>query len=303
MAFVQSDGAGVPHATDHIDLFDLWHTFLLANGAVELEYVAGTQNYVKLLGSGSDEIIFGAQVFTDTPLNCHAWILDGLTGFSSGADWGQQLGSLLVSPPALPLFDSVIPYFFWCSSRRAIVVAKVGSIYVHMYAGLYLAYSTPSQQPYPLCVSGSTYRGDSDGSTFQGKPYLFSNVDGRTSAYWNPIYNGISLGTLFVRDNSGWKRLRNVPTADFKYSGTRPYYLPYADNTRRAPDGTYPLQEIEIIDGGDPPNTLGVFEGVYFLPGDNLSPESIITIGGDDFIVFPNASRSSVGNWCAIKVA
>ncbi len=310
MAWVASDGGAVPHATDHVDLMDKFRDFIVANGAVEMEFSSGVSGIWKLTGSGDDEILFGTKIFTHVPLNNYAWILNGFTGYTPGQVWDNQLGAVINSPAALALWGSTIPYWFFINSRRAIVVAKVSTGYHMAYFGFILPYGTPAQWAYPLCVSGSTYRADTDTEPNQvGRPYLFSDPLARVSNFWCPLYQERSIGTLLIRLASGWRRLRNAQSFNtssiYRWSGTFPYYWQYLDNFRNTPDGKYQRRAVDLIDGSEPWGILGSFDGLFFTPGVGLAPESVISDPdtSEEFLAFPNTSRESVGNWVLVRKA
>jgi hypothetical protein len=92
-------------------------------------------------------------------------------------------------------------------------------------------------------------------------------------------------------------------TSFFTFSGTCPYFHYYIDNVRRAPNGKYPHRAIEIIDGGSPGGFLGTFEGMRFVPGEELAAESTVTDDTGTYFAFPNVNRTSEGNFCLVKQA
>jgi hypothetical protein len=113
-------------------------TFGVAPPWTSLRRTAGTEMIWQAPGNGnSDQIIVGAQVFSNVGADYYNWRLGGFTGFNSAVAFNQQAGYLsigqAVSSPVLNLWNQNTPYWFVANGRRAIVVAKVSTVYVMAY--------------------------------------------------------------------------------------------------------------------------------------------------------------------------
>lgn len=302
MAYEISNGAGTPHAASHSDLLAKIRTFANANSAVEQEWVVGDRYITKLVGGGSDAIYFGLKVFTDGGAAVYGLVLQAYTGFQAGQAFDSQLGAIASNPPALASWNSTISYWLFLNTRRLIVVTKISGTYHMAYCGLILPYGTPAQWPYPLLIGGSTYRGDTDNS---GKPYAYSVVNGKVTNFWNPINSDSSQGTLAIRDGGGsWVKLLNQATTSlYTNKGCFPYlYSTRYTNARKTIGGNDLLSPI-LLCNNSPLGIYGELDGMRHVPGDGLTAEQTITVGGDTYLVFPNVSRTAGDQWVAIKQA
>lgn len=307
MAVQQSDGGATPHATDYIDLLAKLKTFITANGwtsvatTSDAEYFAGS-------GGGSDEIYVGIQKFADVPNDNFAWILQGLTGYVTGVGFHDQPGAIPSNPPALPLWNSPIPYIFVCNSRRFIVMAKVSSLYMTMYAGWILPYAVPAQWPYPLVIGGCTYAQ----STNSLIPFRYSTVTQDMSVFLIP--QNTTPGTLCVRTPDGnWQRPLNRPgqeTVIYNYfdgEGVWPHSNQFQDGfsswaeQEKTLDGQYAL-EPQIIHQETPRNCYGEFDGLFHVAGRGQAVENVITRAGVNHFVAQNVFRTAKDAYFAIKL-
>jgi len=172
--------------------------------------------------------------------------------------------------------------FVFISENRAIVVVESEGKYSQAYGGVYIPLVNAEQ----LCV-----------------PYVSLG-----SHYCNPSYKSYcdthSATNDYVRSLKNARgELIRIDTCDIiDFSGTAPDYLPdcNSDDTIRYEDGVERVL-IPLIVYRDFP--LGLLENVYWVPDANLTGETVITVNGEDYVVFPDVFRT---NWCqfiAIKKA
>lgn len=332
MAFEISDGAGTPHATNYSDLLDKLITFLVGTGDWNLHNdQRGTVGEVTLRGeglTGTENIYVGIKRYIDAINDIHGWLLQGYTGFTN-AGFHTNPGAIASgsSIPALPLWNSTIPYWFFANARRFIVVAKVDNVYVSMYAGHILPYGSPGHWFYPLLIGGSNI----SNSTFSTHPRYSDTAFSMCSPFLSNSILGFSTGSsnICIRLADGtWLRLYNNIGNFLAPGGTSPtdnmqalhgVYPPvvgrgvlggWGGNTstngfkqcRPNQAGDYPLVPLRLLNGNTP-DALGIYDGISYIPGFGVTSQDEVTIGADEYIVFNDIFRTNLDSYFAIKKA
>lgn len=267
-------------------------------------------NYEMLLKgiglAGTDEIYVGIQTYGRAALGYYNWKLQGYTGYAAGETFDNQPGAIASNIPRVLLWNSSIPYWFFANGRRIQVAAKVSGVYEHMYLGFYLPYGLPIQMSYPLLVGGSS----TDGNT------LYTAVANDHRAFWDPG-NADTESTLLLYYNA-WYHFNNFISETTKGSNRNVWpYQPggiysigstYAYNRwrelRGAIDSNPVLFPLILTSGSSQPsrNIYGEIQNCFAVALDvGLTSESVITINGDEYIVFQNIYRVNTYNFCAIK--
>lgn len=321
MAFISSNGTSVPHATDYSDLLDVFITWLtgLSLGWSLIGDNRGTSGDVYLKGTGNDgadKIYVGIQKYTSAGNDNYAWVLQGATSYQAGVSFHAQTGTIPNRPPCLSLWNDPIPYWFAANKRHFRIMAKLGSLYVPMYGGLFLPFGSKGNWPSPLCIGGNNYTDTSF------VPPRFDDTSSKNSAFVCPIDTGEAFSSLAIRDAAGvWLRPRNristinAPGAAGQYLYTADGVLPYnivAGNglntgegiAREVPsqDGKYPLNSC-VICRPETPDLLGVFDGIKHTPGFSISPEDDIPDGTDTWRAFTNVFRTGRQDFFAFREA
>lgn len=219
-------------------------------------------------------------------------------------------GQPLVSPSVwLNTWQNAIKYWFYASDRRVIVVAKVNTSYVSMYAGLILPFALPSEFPRPFALIGNY-------------PILapYNNANTRNRMIADP---GQGAAVFLNRDENLWRDFGNHinGTTDTSVVGNpgalvwpgRAYSGGLTDsdtswdkfgflNMRPTLDGQAPSMACHIFDVTDK-IALGVLDGVYHTSGFNKTSEQAITAGGRDYRMFQNVMRTTGRDFMAILEA
>jgi hypothetical protein len=323
MAVQISNGTTVPHATDYQDLLDKLVTFATAHGWAIMEDQRATAGlrHIILKGtglSGTDAIYVGVRKYENVPADIFGWMLNGFTGYVNGLSFYNQPGGLPFdatagwNTPGISLWNSEIPYWFFVTGRRIIMVAKISTVYVALYLGFILPYGTPGQWPYPLCVAGSM-----NGNQFVSR---FSTTSAFHTVPFIPFApdntNGRSCLALRLSDGS-WRRISfGATNQQYQHNGVWPYssYFVATDgmngfyNMRAALDDSYVLHPTLIHMGSNTTEAqvkgiLGEFDGVFHVPGLGNAAEDVITIGADNFRVFQNIFRNDLINYFCVKEA
>ncbi len=251
--------------------------------------------------AGTDAFYGNITAYQDAPNNLYNWAIYGCTGYNSGEAADQQPG---LSPVAImSLWNSSIPYWFFASGRRCIVVAKISTVYEVMYLGCILPYGTPSQTPYPVFV----------GATSGNYSYRFSSAITDHRAFWDA-----GGGVAFHLTSGNWGIVSNYSTSGstgndnggivtFPFSGST-QNTNFVSQCHPNADGSYALTPIELIQSnfGTTPNncnTLGALDGIYHVSGFNLGAEDTITVSGQTYLVVPDTFRTARQNYVAILEA
>jgi hypothetical protein len=257
--------------------------------------------------SGTERIYVNLQAYHNVPADIYNWRINGAVGYDAGHDFFTQPGT---SPETYMYgWDQPTPFWFFANGQRVIVVAKVSTTYEMMYAGKFLPYGTPGQYPYPLAIGGTS--GNSQGTTdplpiggYQANANLrFSDNSVNHAAFFDPW-------TFYWIDQAAeWHGITHYTSGPAHGNTAQSAVFPwfYADSTipnwmETDLDGGYPLFAARL-DSFSPGNALGELDGVAFVPGFSASSESVMTVGGDDWIQFQDTFRSAANNYCAIKSA
>lgn len=330
MAFEISDGAGTPHATNYSDLLDKLITFLVGTGVWNLHSdLRGTVGEVVLRGeglTGTENIYVGIKRYIDAINDIHGWLLQGYTGFT-GAGFLNEPGAIGGVIPALPLWNSSIPYWFFANARRFIVVAKVDTVYVSMYAGHILPYGSPGHWFYPLCIGGSNV----SNSTAASHPRYSDTAFSMCSPFLSNATSGFTTtnSNICIRLADGtWLRLYNTVDSFLAPGGTAPadtmttlhgVFPPiigrgisggFGSGTttngykqcRPNQAGNYPVIPLRLLNARTP-DALGIYDGAYYVPGYGVTAQDVVDDGVDEYIVFNDVFRTNLDSYFAIKKA
>ncbi len=294
-------------------LLDLktWLTGLGGGNAwTQLAWTAGAtptdiaRLHIRAPGAGTGkEVFINIQTRNDPSLGAYAWAVSGAIGYDSNAAWGAQPeeGSEAIATH----WENSIDYWFYANTRRVIVVAKISSSYIPLYAGFYLPFATPDEHHFPLFIGGN-YPVLASYSVANTRNRFFVDP-GSGAAYYKP------------RGSSTWRAVENHYTGDGAVNpngGTNavmwPHRVPKANpsvsddwnklgisSLRPNEDGELPAWTPHII---DPARTdmPGALDGVLVVPGFGRSSEQTTVIDGITYRLFQNISRSTERDFLAI---
>lgn len=264
-------------ALDYRDLLLKLRTFLTTTMLpaperwTELRWTSAAEDELVLQGPGLaalDQVIFGIQTVAGADYG--NWRLRGFSGFNPALPFaGQYLSS---SDTYVPLGISTMTYWIVANGRRVVVVVKVGTAYMFMYAGLVLPYTTPNQYPYPMLISGC-----GDSALRFSDVSLTHGIRNASTPYSTKLFMPIS-----------------------EWSGTNPNYLYmwpayWGGEMTTCPDGVMPIHPIVL-------NGMAELDGCFMVPGTGNTAENTITIGGISYLVVPNVYRSGVNDYWALRL-
>lgn len=206
----------------------------------------------------------------------------------------------LITPKA-PLWNNATPYWFVANGRRFIVVAKVGSYWSSLYAGLILPYGTPSQYPYPLFVGGNSAFGEKYSDTQAlvanssfwlgyGNSSAMHLPDGTVKAWSGGFYNGAA--PYNYSEGKVWPWFRGMGTNG---GITGIYGIGFI---QPHPDGTYPLIPSSLYFTGG--QIYGEFDGVLFTCGFGAAAGDTITAGGKTYLMVQRGASNGAADFAAI---
>lgn len=303
-------------ATDYLDLLDKFNTFVTGLGGGAAWTVlrgTSTEKIWSAPGGGSDQIIVGVKTFFNAGADYYNWRLGGFLAFDSALAFENQsgyVGNFLGSPqssPVLNLWNSSIPYRFYATGRRAIILAKVSSVYVTAYLGFLSSYVSPGSWPYPLVVGGSM-------AWWNGEPVA-------TSPTWRWSYSGDEMANFPIPTKVAthpWGSSLRLRTPSGIWIGIMRDRLPvtanqgkvwpYGDMGVNQPldwrtnlDGGYCLLPVVVTDVS--PNVYGELDGIFAVTGFGNGAENKVTVSGVDHYVVQNVFRSDQADFFAIKEA
>jgi hypothetical protein len=285
MAFTTDSAVG------HIALLTALKDFAVANGWDALDPIAG-QTFLKAKGnSGLDEIYMGISCTSDAGNSRYNWDMLGSWGYAgptrpfTGHPRSSNDGTDTAKRVVSHLTNVAMPYWLVCNPRRIILVAKVGTTYQHVYIGLLTPPATDAQYPYPLFIGG-------------GGNSLGMNSGDDPRAYWSNAY---------------WTARLSWPGGSWGSSGYPSTYenpqhkVATANETNKTVmltglDGSYLLEPL-YVQSYSAGGILGLLDGVYRVTGYGNFSENIITVGGTNYMVFQDGSRSGYGDYCALRLS
>lgn len=282
-------------ATDNPGGTDAWVEDRYNPHSSNLEWIAHGTGL-----AGSDAIYVGTRMSETPASNQWAMEIRGFTGFDSNLAFTAQPG---VSPiHTTLLWNQTHPYWIAVNGRRWTFTARVSTVYYGAYAGFILPYNLPSEYPYPLLIGGS-------GTTTNT---AWTDTSGTRSMYWHP-QGSQAAGSL---------RLPSGSWGSVTEGGNNIVVWPnYQNNTTNANAAGEYMELIETANAGEYPlfpmilcenvqRTVprarvihGELDGIYAVPGFNLSPEDTLSLGGDDYVVMQNIYLTTRGQKAAIKKA
>lgn len=243
--------------------------------------------------------------------------------FSIGHDagilaWNAQAGTTAVSRSHL-MDAGTVAYWLYSNSKRFVLITRSGAQdYTSTYAGFMSAFGTPDDYPFPLAISTTM----PNSTTFNSgvvNASLSSCADPGLSCCIARLWDG-TLRNVGNRPNNAQSNLYLEQPAE---SWMWPYHVgrltlssvwpamwgsDYQDyNPGHAFDfftatqqNELPLIPCSVMDAVY--GNVGVLDGIFAIPsGGLLTAASVITIGGQDYRVFPNRTRREPVAWFCVR--
>lgn len=259
---------------------------------------------------GDSEILVGVHLFERQDADYFNLELAGFDGYDADLMWREQTGHH--GKLYLPLWDGTIPYWFVVDGRRAIVIAKINTQYEVAYLGFLDSYLSPDQYPYPLALGGSLALKD-DIPNWDSTEWRWSNTGYGHNVFTHsnatlesPYYTeDPEAGQMRVRDLSGsWIRFEGRRGTLYPTPGSDINLVwPYCDGLELLDpniDGGYQL--FPVVLNTYVPNTMGQLNGVACVTGQDLTAETLVTIGQVSWIVVTNVAKTERDDYLAIAL-
>lgn len=302
-------------ATDYHDLLDKLRLWLTGTaGWTQLAWTAPASLtdtatlWVRGPGAGPDRQVFvGIQSRNDTTQPAYGWAVRGAIGYDSGLGFGQQQGSS--NEVFFNTWQNSIPYWFYANDRRFIVVAKVSTVYVPMYAGFMLPFALPSEYPFPLYIAGNYQSLKPADYTNSANRFLTDPGTGsafyrrRTSSSWHPVWHHLASGSdTYLEEGNHTTRGFLWPMAVPRNNSNAGDDWSMHGFTWLRPNinGEMPIWQSHLIDFGSQV-LAGALDGVFATPGFDRASEQVVTAGGRTFRLFQNIYRSTGRDFMAIE--
>lgn len=276
-------------ASGHVDLIDKLVTFVTTKLPVAERW---TVNVNDTDGNGERTVLFQApglsgteQIFTgiysykSVSSDYYNVAVGGHTGYVPGNSFSAQPG--YSGAYGVPLWNQAIPYWFVGNGQRAIVFAKIESVYTSFYIGKFLPYATPTQYPYPLFIGGMLT--SASGTRYDNTSYTSWFMGNRANARMRFVDGNWRSPEIFPYQSSF--TLRNTNSDSNVASG---YY------------GLHSLILSENVTGYV--NTYGELDGVYFISGYNNAVENTVIIDGVTYVVLRDAYRTGFVAYIALRL-
>lgn len=306
-------------ATDYLDLFERFRTFITSNAALvaagqqwtQMRYStseAGTGRRVLMLrgpgNAGTDQIYVNLQTDFNTPNDWYNWKIWGATGYNAATAYNDQPGQTSAAgrtgywarfwysttPGA-----SAIPYWFIADGRCFKIIAKVSNTYQQLFGGFFLPYATPNEYPYPLMIGAMGYQAE----------YRWSQSDYRNWAYWKGYYASAHRWI-----DGAWHEHATVNSSYTGYStgNSDLATLVWPKNSRHIDgqgfDGSYRLAPLSLyhFNGANADigaRFYGMLPGIFHVSGYQNGSENIITIDAKNYLVVQNGYQTGIGDYVA----
>ena len=263
---------------------------------------------------GASEILVGVHLFERQDADYFDLELAAFDGYDADLMWREQTG--FHGRNYLPLWDGTIPYWFVVDGRRAIVIAKINAQYECAYLGFFDSYFSPEQYPYPLALGGSLALQDHDDiPIWSSTDWRWSNVGLGHNVFTHsnvglegPYYTeDAEAATMRVRDLNGeWIRFEAKRSGDPGYPTVGAdvnLVWPYCDGLELLDpnlDDGYLLLPVVLCTYA--PNVMGQLNGVACVTGQDLTAETLVTIGEVSWIVVTNVAQTGRDDYLAIAL-
>jgi len=249
--------------------------------------------------AGSDDIYVG---FRQIPLpgnDRYNWAFRGIVGINPAALTYNEHTN--VSDPVCVHFaDYEMPYWFIANGRRFIVIVRVSTTYQVGYGGFILPYAPPNIWSYPLAVGGTTADGTLRWSDVSAAMHHFPDpgTGGNLKLFrydntWASAQNWSSASLRGSADVtvSPWNPNHCTLGLDGGSGDTLSYRVGFFRKIQRTLDNRYLLSPATLVQSTPTRAQLGVLEGVYHVPGFNLSAETILDYDDIQYICIPDINR------------
>lgn len=258
--------------------------------------------------AGLDQVFVGMRSVPNANNDTYNYWFRGVVGINPNASTYIEHTNVSESV-AMLCGNFEMPYWFVANGRRFVVVVKISTTYQMVYGGLFLAYAPPNLYSYPLAVGG-TYGGTASPRwSATGTDYSFFPDPGTSSSL--KVFNFDNIWVNFQNWSSGSSRDATSYTVAPWNPGVDAHGLDGSGVSYRASffakqqpafGGRYVLTPATLCRRAVSPAILGSLQGVFHVPGFNLSAETILNYDGVQYLCVPNVYREGNEYYCAIAL-
>ena len=247
-------------------------------------------------GDGTQAIYAGIRLDDNPGDQAWNWAHRCSTGYSGSQTWSVQPGVSLEYFSSF--FNSDMLYWFIGNGRRYCVSAKVGSTFHAMYQGLFLPFGSPTEFPLPICNIGEEDARTSHTNTNANfNSFCFADFSGQV--------RNVAGAWMIIRKSSSGAGIIQLWPNTTSYGAFNVW-----DNHENFDSGDNQLFPIVLVEGptggtGAPltTTTFGVLDGVRRVTGFGAVSETVLTIGGNDHVMFHNIFRVDREDFWAMEMA
>jgi len=320
MAFTSGSIAGGTAAANHYALLDAIHTFCTtALGAYNWTDI----KYVNMVGSSPDAPYDQRQwMFVAPGLSGTEQIFGGIRTRTAGSYGNFEIAGYFGNYGASPswntdfevqpfgrfehvtLWADQMDYWLMANGQRLLCVVRAGTAWTMFYIGKFLPYASATEYAYPFFLGGTNDSFSAQISDILGHRHLAAPVQNACSlwlpsAKWIDVYNrntstdGYSVGAGYI-----------IPTSTDRHGASSGQQVSSKANS----DGSFNLVALELITTDSLPSVLGKLDGVNWVSGLDqngavVSPGTIISISGQNYLLIPNISRTAWYDWAAVRLS
>lgn len=201
----------------------------------------------------------------------------------------------------VPVSVNPITYHVVADGQHVRGVLNVGTVWTAFYLGFMLPNSNPLEHPYPLFIAGSS--NGTEISATNGHR-VFTCPSQNYAYVYTPLNRSIPIQNRASSNDSNLSVTGYMmPTYYGRFSWAMAAYPIEA-----SPDGSVALIPPEIVyDDALEGGLLGKPDGFFVASGidqngDEFQEGTVITAGGDPYILFPNINRLAWFEWSAMRL-
>ena len=277
----------MPHVSGYVDntsqsahyaLLGVVRQTCLTAGWEVLRYDTAAVDHELILRTTTGAVV-GLRTYQDVAADYYNLLAAGMSSYDVAATFDTQPGVVLSGVPAHP---ERIDYWLTVNSKRLVLALKVGeAAYESLYLGHGNTYTRPVLYPNPLVVSGML-----DGAAavrFSDTAHSMGFKGGGTGA------NGVN--NLRLRFGSGWMTPKAWPWVNNWVCGTAA--------TLKTGD-SYPLMPVVLYTATE--GLLVELDGVLQISGVGLGVEDTLNVGGEDYLVIRDVTRTGAADYFAMRM-
>jgi len=271
---------------------------LVSQNWINLEDITVSSSRQMYFKNSVTDVIIGFKEVSSSP-DYFNLLLNSPTSYSGSFDFYNQINSILHYPnntatssnsmPVLACLNTPMNFWLFIDNDRVIIVLKCNTNYNSAYLGRFEQYGSPLQYPKPIFIGGHAKSSTMlNSSTASGNEcFIFENSEKKN--------NG---GARLRKYDTTWVTIGNSSQTLDTGSGAIYPTMSLSTENNYTTDNTYDLEPLILYTDT---SAAGELKNIFWLTGRGLSAESEISIGADNYIIFPNIFRTTNKDFYCIK--